>query len=284
MAIRDEWVDHLSAPGRTAAVHRADQAKQSPIAGPTSKPSGSARGGKPGGNGSGGGGGGGGDWPSGKTVKLLLLGDSAVGKTSVLTRYSDGLFVSSTRPTLGADLRQSQVDLDGTGACILPLQIWDTAGQEMFRSIIASYYRGAHGVLLMFDLTRRSTFDNLTSWMAEVEDKAPEQLPLVLVGNKSDQPGREVGDDEAQSFAAQHGMQYVETSAKAGHGVNEAFVTLVATSVGRVEEVQSLLETARITHAPANAPMSRGDAGSKVGVIALNGGGKVPRKRSSGCC
>ena len=142
----------------------------------------------------------------------------------------------------------------------------------MFRSIIASYYRGAHGVLLMFDLTRRSTFNSLASWLDEVTLKAPEDVPLVLVGNKCDLPGREVPAAEAAEFAQQHGMLYLETSAKSDAGVADAFITLIACAVGRRDEASALLHTARVTQVnalgPGGVPRPGGDSGS----IALSGG------------
>jgi len=203
-----------------------------------------------------------------KPIKILLLGDAAVGKTSVLTRFSDGLFVSSTRATVGVDLKKSTVDLDGHGARPLSLQIWDTAGQEMFRSIIATYYRGAHGVLLLFDVTRRQTFNALGGWLDEVKSKAPEHAPVVLVGNKADCPGRDVSAAEAEAWAAKHGMAYLETSAKSNLRINDAFVTLVATAVGRLDEIDTLLITARVTQAGMGGGGS--GKGADIGVVALN--------------
>ena len=270
----DHWVTALSSPGRAAAAGsvepgtidrhlasaapgrvRGESTSIHPLA--AEEASGGGRAGTP--------------W-DGKDVKVLLLGDANVGKTSVLTRFSDGLFVSSTRATIGIDLKKSSIDLDGSGRR-LPLQIWDTAGQEQFRSIIASYYRGAHGVLLMFDLTRRTTFDALEGWDKEVKSKAPEHAPVVLIGNKCDcGDQRVVSYEEAVAWARQHGMLYVETSAKNNIKINEAFITLVASSVGRVRELPELLERATVhqaasPHASASAPRN-----ADVGVIQLNGG------------
>jgi len=262
--VLEHWIGALSSTGRAATVVRLEpeQTLLTPRSTtpeePEARPSGRARqvtaAEKP-------------AWQTpNKPIKVLLLGDAAVGKTSVLTRFSDGLFVSSTRATVGVDLKKSSVDLDGDGAQALHLQIWDTAGQEMFRSIIATYYRGAHGVMLMFDVTRAQTFEALPGWLEEVRTKAPEHAPVVLIGNKADCPGRAVSFEEADEWASRHGMCYLETSAKTSLRINDAFVTLVATAVGRSQEIDVLLQTAKVTQAGHSNASS---AKSEVGVVSL---------------
>jgi small GTP-binding protein len=263
-AALEAWIVALKAQGRALSVETIDPtvaatptsaAAHSPTSGGGRKRQATEGGTIPGRQGS---------W-EGKAVKVLLLGDAAVGKTSVLTRFSDGLFVSSTRATVGIDLKKSTIDLDGEGKAV-QLQIWDTAGQEMFRSIIASYYRGAHGVLLMFDLTRKASFDSLEDWLKEVRSKAPEDAPVVLCGNKCDCPGRVVSQATAAAWARQHGMQYVETSAKANIAINDAFVTLVATAMGRGAEVPQLLSRAKVSQAGGTV------GNSEAGAVRLTGG------------
>ena len=148
-------------------------------------------------------------------------------------------------------------------------QIWDTAGQEMFRSIISTYYRGAQGVLLMYDVTRRPTFDSLNAWLSEVHGKAPENVPILLVGNKCDcgDGMRAVSQSEGEQWAVAHGMQYIETSAKNNIRINNAFVTLVAAAVGRSDELTRLLVTARVAQAHGLADSRR--AGADIGVVSL---------------
>lgn len=251
----DYWVLALSSPGRASSVSERVDPAGSPAGASAAAAS----------------------W-DGKPVKVLLLGDAGVGKTSVLTRFSDGLFVSSTRATVGIDLKKSTIDLDGDDRP-LSLQIWDTAGQEMFRSIIASYYRGANGVLLMFDLTRRSSFESLDGWVQEVRAKAPEETPVVLAGNKCDMPGRAVERAEAEAWARNHGLAYVETSAAENVCINEAFVTVVALAVGRGSEVAELLTRAKITQGGLT-PRGNEAMRTDVGVVQL------PRNapaRSGGC-
>ena len=253
-SLLQQWVEKLSCQGRARSVQYLDgdtrpgaPSGASPVIAPTAGRSrqGTASGG----------------------IKLLLLGDMNVGKTSVLTRFSDGMFFSSTRPTIGTDLKKTRVDLDGDGRNPISLQIWDTAGQEAFRSIIANYYRGAHGVMIMFDVTRRSTFESLHGWLEEIQRKAPEGIAKLLVGNKCDLEGArrdqiEMGGklqqqgvdfEEAQQWADEHGLRYIETSAIDGpdhnhcpDGVKAAFVALVASALGREEELEKLLQTAKV--------------------------------------
>jgi len=163
----------------------------------------------------------------------------------VLQRFSEGTFVTSTRATVGMDLKRTLVDLDGSGERIT-LQIWDTAGQEMFRSIISSYYRGAHGVILMFDVCRKPTFDALEGWLNEVRSRCDESAAIVLVGNKVDADGREVSYETAVAWAKKNSLPYIETSAKRDVMITDAFITLVATVAGRTGEISLLLKKAKV--------------------------------------
>ena len=149
----------------------------------------------------------------------------------------------------------------------------------MFRSIISTYYRGAHGVLLMFDVTRRATFEAIPSWLEEVRLKAPEAVPVLLVGNKCDCEGRAVEAAEAQAWAAARRFGYVETSAKNNLRINEAFVRLVAAATGRADELEALLGTACVHQAYGGAPAAAAGGLEIAGGMA--GGGK---RRSAGGC
>jgi small GTP-binding protein len=180
---------------------------------------------------------------------------------------------------VGIDLKTSTIDLDADGRPV-PLQIWDTAGQEMFRSIIASYYRGANGVLLMFDVTRRSSYDALDGWLREVREKAPEKAPVVLAANKCDLPNRVVSSDEASAWAAERGLVYIETSAATDVRINDVFITLVALAVGRGAEAETLLTRAKITQG-GRAPADKADV---VQINGLAGGNPRHSNASSGGC
>ncbi|ETN76888.1 Ras family protein [Necator americanus] len=142
---------------------------------------------------------------------VMLLGDSCTGKTCLLVRYKDGAFLNNNFiSTVGIDYR-----------------IWDTAGQERFRSVTAAYYRDADALLLVFDVSNRGSFENVRNWLAQIREYGKESVQITLVGNKCDLgSSRTVKSDEARHLAVSYGIPYIETSAKTGHNVNQAFVDI----------------------------------------------------------
>ncbi|XP_037080109.1 ras-related protein Rab-39B-like isoform X2 [Pollicipes pollicipes] len=162
-------------------------------------------------------------------LRIILIGDTTVGKTCMLRYFTDGRSPDSTKiydPTVGVDFFSRFVTLeDGTR---LKLQIWDTAGQERFRSITQSYYRNSAGVVLVFDISQRSTFEHIPTWMMEARRSIEPHTPtFVLVGSKADRERRrEVQQDEAQRFADFYEMPYVECSSLSGQNVGQVFETL----------------------------------------------------------
>lgn len=154
------------------------------------------------------------------TLKLLLVGDSAVGKSSLLLRFTEDQFEPYLDPTIGVDFKVKRMVV---GDLPLQLAIWDTAGQERFRTLTPSYYRGAQGVILVYDVTRRETFLNLESWLRELELYTRENVVKMLVGNKIDKTDREVDKKEGLQFARKHSMLFIEASAKMKQGVESAF-------------------------------------------------------------
>jgi Ras-related protein Rab-1A len=158
--------------------------------------------------------------------KLLLIGDSAVGKSCMLLRFADQTFTESYISTVGVDFKSRQIELDGKR---VKLQIWDTAGQERFRNVTSSYYRGAHGILVCYDITSRKSFGNIAGWLADVERYASEDIHLLLVGTKSDlEQQRQVPRDEAERIAefAENCKGFMECSAKTGDNVENVFKAL----------------------------------------------------------
>jgi len=156
--------------------------------------------------------------------KILLVGESGVGKSSLLLRFTDDTFSPSFISTVGVDFRLKKINVNDR---IVKLQIWDTAGQERFRTITSSFYRGAHGILLVFDVTNVNSFLKVKYWLEEIQSHAPEGTCVALVGNKIDLTAkRAVDQKEAEKFASQHGLKYIETSAKDSTRVNEAFKLL----------------------------------------------------------
>eukprot|EP00923_Selenidium_pygospionis_P040075 GHVN01069408.1.p2 GENE.GHVN01069408.1~~GHVN01069408.1.p2 ORF type:complete len:211 (+),score=23.33 GHVN01069408.1:1399-2031(+) len=152
--------------------------------------------------------------------KYIIIGDTGVGKSCLLLQFTDKRFRAEYDLTIGVDFGARHVQIDGKE---IKLQIWDTAGQESFRSITRSYYRGSAGALLVYDITRRDTFLHITRWLTEVKENANPYLTILLIGNKCDMARREVETEEGIEFARQHGLIFLETSAKTAHNVEEAF-------------------------------------------------------------
>ncbi|CAF2128690.1 unnamed protein product [Rotaria magnacalcarata] len=158
-------------------------------------------------------------------LKLLLIGDSGVGKSSLLTRFSDDSFTESYLSTIGVDFKIRTLKHNGKK---IKLQIWDTAGQERFRTITATYYRGAQGIIIVFDLTNLESFDNIKNWLTEIERNGPEDVKKLLVGNKCDLASERVVDyAKAKKFADSLHISYIETSAKGSSNVEPIFQTLI---------------------------------------------------------
>ena len=160
------------------------------------------------------------------TYKFIIIGASGVGKTAILKRLVEDSFTEESQSTIGVEFDSTVINVDGRK---IKLQIWDTAGQERFRSISKAYYRNAVGVILVFDLTERKTFDELTQWLGDVHSLCDPNAVIQLVGNKCDMNDtRAVSMTEAEQFATRNQMQYIETSAKSGHSIQEAFTRVAA--------------------------------------------------------
>ncbi|XP_067109086.1 ras-related protein Rab-18-B [Osmerus mordax] len=159
------------------------------------------------------------------TLKLLIIGESGVGKSSLLLRFTEDTFDPDQAATIGVDFKVKTIAVDGNRA---KLAIWDTAGQERFRTLTPSYYRGAQGVILVYDVTKRDTFTRLENWLNELETYCTRNdLVKMLVGNKIDMDNREVDRNEGLKFARKHSMLFIEASAKTKDGVQCAFEELV---------------------------------------------------------
>mmetsp|Transcript_49621 Transcript_49621/g.124768 ORF Transcript_49621/g.124768 Transcript_49621/m.124768 type:complete len:211 (-) Transcript_49621:232-864(-) len=153
--------------------------------------------------------------------KLLIIGDSGVGKSCLLLRFSDDIFTDSFISTIGVDFKIKTVTIDGVK---IKLQIWDTAGQERFRTITSSYYRGAHGIIVVYDVTDQKSFDNITKWLKEIDTFAGPSVQKLLVGNKSDlENERMVQTDQGKTLAESLKIPFVETSAKNADNVEQTF-------------------------------------------------------------
>ncbi|RMX76718.1 hypothetical protein D0869_10470 [Hortaea werneckii] len=156
--------------------------------------------------------------------KLLLIGDSGVGKSCLLLRFADDTYTESYISTIGVDFKIRTIELDGK---TVKLQIWDTAGQERFRTITSSYYRGAHGICVVYDVTDMDSFNNVKQWLQEIDRYATEGVNKLLVGNKSDMTDKKVVEYQvAKEFADSLGIPFLETSAKNASNVEQAFLTM----------------------------------------------------------
>ena len=159
--------------------------------------------------------------------KIVVLGEGAVGKTAIVTRFSHGFFRTDYKTTIGSQFAVKNVEfLRDTGNVTVKLQIWDVAGQSRFQILRPMYYRGSSGGLLVFDVTRRRTFIVLEEWLDELHRAINKKIPLVLVANKTDLPDRVVEPSEGKEFAAKHDMPYIESSAKTGEGIVDIFQNL----------------------------------------------------------
>lgn len=194
--------------------------------------------------------------------KLLLIGDSGVGKSCLLLRFADDTYTESYISTIGVDFKIRTIDLDGK---TIKLQIWDTAGQERFRTITSSYYRGAHGIIVVYDVTDPESFNNVKQWLQEIDRYASEGVNKLLVGNKCDLTAKKsVEYTKAKEYADSLSIPFLETSAKNSTNVEQAFMTMATEIKSRVSVVQ-----------PGTGPKPKSD-------VNLNGGRPVENK--GGCC
>lgn len=193
--------------------------------------------------------------------KLLLIGDSGVGKSCLLLRFADDTYTESYISTIGVDFKIRTIELEGK---TIKLQIWDTAGQERFRTITSSYYRGAHGIIVVYDVTDQESFNNVKQWLQEIERYACETVNKLLVGNKSDLTTKKVVDwTTAKEYADSLAIPFLETSAKNATNVEQAFMTMAAEIKNRVGPP-----------APVDCPKNN---------VKINAS-EVPSKAGGGCC
>uniref|UniRef100_A0A8D0A342 Ras-related protein SEC4 n=1 Tax=Sander lucioperca TaxID=283035 RepID=A0A8D0A342_SANLU len=150
---------------------------------------------------------------------LLLIGDSGVGKTCLLFRFSEDAFNTTFISTIAIDFKMKIIELDGKK---IKLQLWDTAGQERFRMITSAYYRGAMGIILVYDITNRKSFDNIKNWIRNIEEHAPPDVEMMILGNKCDMNDqRQVSKERGENLAIDYGIKFLETSAKGNINVEE---------------------------------------------------------------
>ncbi|EGG25168.1 Rab GTPase [Cavenderia fasciculata] len=157
--------------------------------------------------------------------KIVIIGDSAVGKSNLLNRFTRNEFTEKTKATIGVDFGTKSIEIEGK---VITAQCWDTAGQERFRAVTSGYYRGALGAMIVYDITSKISFKNVTRWLNELREMAEPDILVMMVGNKSDlESSREVSTREAQSFAEANKISFLETSALNSTNVNLSFEKLL---------------------------------------------------------
>ena len=157
--------------------------------------------------------------------KILLLGDSEVGKSCFLMRYADNVFVDNYITTIGLDYKLKYIQLDS--GQVIKVQLWDTAGQDRYRTIAKNYYKGSHGILLLYDVTKSSSFENIREWIKDIREEVYEKAIIFLIGNKIDKKDQiKIKTEEGEKLAEEFNIPFFEASAKSGENVDEIFKAL----------------------------------------------------------
>lgn len=205
--------------------------------------------------------------------KTVLIGDSAVGKSQLLSRFARNEFSMDSKSTIGVEFQTRTVEIDHK---TVKAQIWDTAGQERYRAVTSAYYRGAVGAMLVYDISKRQSFDHIARWLEELRGHADKNLVIMLIGNKSDlETLREVSTEDAKDFAQRENLFFMETSALEATNVEPAFLT-VLTEIYRVISKKTLV---------ANEAESGGDEALLKGTkIAIPGPEPASAASNFSCC
>jgi len=161
-------------------------------------------------------------------IKILLVGNTGVGKSALVNKYTDNEFDEKYISTIGVDFKVKTIVINSK---TVKLQMWDTAGQERFRTITSSYYRGAHGILVVYDITNKESFDSIINWLSEIEQFSKHKPAIICIGNKNDLPNREVSKKTAETFLKTINIDYYETSAKTRLNLNDIFEDLACKSI-----------------------------------------------------
>ena len=197
------------------------------------------------------------------------MGDSGVGKSCIILRYIENNFSTNLMNSIGVDFKLKNIELDNKK---IKLQIWDTAGQERFRTITTSYYKGAHAILIVFDITDRESFEHVRNWMADIDKFAKEGVLRILVGNKCDlENSRQVRKEEGNEIANKYGIKYIETSAKETTNIEDLFISTAKNLLSKQV---------------SNSGVVKGAQSGKTGIDLMNTNNNQNNSQSGGgfCC
>ncbi|CAA2960751.1 ras-related RABA4d-like [Olea europaea subsp. europaea] len=205
--------------------------------------------------------------------KIVLIGDSAVGKSQLLARFARNEFNLESKATIGVEFQTKTLVIDNK---MVKAQIWDTAGQERYRAVTSAYYRGAVGAMLVYDMTKRQSFDHMASWLEELRGHADKNIVIMLIGNKCDLGTlRTVPTEDAQEFAEKENLYFMETSALEKTNVESAFMTILI-EIYQIINKKSLTASDRLDYAKS--------ASLKGTRIIVPGQDSDPNARKAGCC
>ncbi|KAF6170327.1 hypothetical protein GIB67_043017 [Kingdonia uniflora] len=205
--------------------------------------------------------------------KIVLIGDSAVGKSQILSRFARNEFSLDSKATIGVEFQTRTLQIQNKS---VKAQIWDTAGQERYRAVTSAYYRGAVGAMLVYDITKRQTFDHIPRWLEELRSHADKNIVIILIGNKSDlENQRAVPTEDAKEFAQKEGLFFLETSALEATNIETAFSTIL-TEIFNIVNKKSLV---------AGEEHGNGNPGSLAGkkILVPGPAQEIPVK-SNACC
>lgn len=207
--------------------------------------------------------------------KIVLVGDSAVGKSNLLSRFARDEFYPNSKSTIGVEFQTQKMEINGKE---IKAQIWDTAGQERFRAVTSAYYRGAVGALLVYDISRRLTFESIGRWLNELHTHSDMNVVTILVGNKSDlKDAREVSTSEGKSLAEEQGLFFIETSALDSSNVSAAFQTVV-------REIYNILSRKVMQSSEISKTDPSSLSNGRTVVLPGEDGQTVEQPKKSGCC
>jgi len=220
------------------------------------------------------------DDDAGFLYKVVVTGDSGVGKTNIISRFTSNEFNIENKATIGVEFGHAELTVNDTK---VKVQIWDTAGQERFRAVTRGYYRGAVGALMVYDITKAQTFKNVEKWMQELREYADPDIAIMLVGNKSDlKSNREVATEDAKAFAKKNSLLYIEASALDGENIKEAFQQ----TVNAIHEQRLKKPDSGQGGSNEATPAPKPSSGFKIPSPSTSEGDatqKVPPKKG-GCC